>query len=77
MLPSQIQFVPAFKMLPPPVGLFLYISKLVQLQNPTLIMSQDTVAPTTFCSGGYFPIVCYQYPSNDPGEAVRNIQVRN
>ena len=58
-----------------PVGLFVYISRLVQLQNPTLLMTPDIVAPIQFCSGETFPIVCHQYPTNDPVEAARYIKV--
>ena len=58
-----------------PVGLFVYISKLVQLQNPTLLFTQDIVVPIPFCSGEYFPITCHQYPPSDPLEAVGHIKV--
>ena len=73
--PLQIQLIPR-KMFPPPVGLFLYISKLVQLQNPTLIMTHDAVAPTSFCSGEYFPVMCHQYSSVNTEDTVSYVQVR-
>ena len=48
-----------------PIKLFLYISKLLHLPSPTLLLREDETIPMEMCLGNALPIVCIQYGSAD------------
>ena len=48
-----------------PMQLFLYISKILQLPSPTLLLKEDETIPMEMCNGSAFPIACIQYRSDD------------
>ena len=58
--PSFIQFL-------------LFISKLINLHNPLLILTQEENIPLPLCNGTAFPIICFQYPSGDNGYLVEEL----
>ena len=46
------------------VQFFLFISKLINLRNTLLIMTEEETVPLSFCSGLSFPIICSQYSAS-------------
>ena len=56
-----------------PISLFLYISKLIHLQNPLLLMSENEVIPVPFCTGVSLPIACHQYSAGDMIHAAKQL----
>ena len=49
------------------VQFFILVSKLINLQNPLLIMTEDEIIPLSFCNGNTFAIICSQYPAKNSG----------
>ena len=47
-----------------PFRLFLYLSKLIHLQNPVLLLREYEDIPLSFCSGKFFPVTCSQYDAS-------------
>ena len=48
-----------------PISLFLYISNLIHVQNPLLLLTEHETIPMPFCTGVSFPITCQQYGIGD------------
>ena len=49
------------------VQFFLFLSKLINLRNTLLIMTEEETVPLPFCSGISFPIICSQYSASESG----------
>ena len=56
------------------IQLYLHLSKIINLHNPLLLMTEEEEVPTQFCGGIYFPIVCSRYSANDVSEIAHQIQ---
>ena len=54
--------------------LFLYLSKLINMQNTLLLMTDEEDVPTQLCEGLSFPIVCSQYSISDSDVIANQIQ---
>ena len=48
-----------------PIQLFLYLSKLMHLQNPLVVMTEHEEIPAQFCAGESFPVACMQYGASN------------
>ena len=48
-----------------PIQLFLHLSKLINLHNTSLIMTDEEQIPLQFCRGTYFPIICQHYDATE------------
>ena len=57
-----------------PIQFFLHLSKLINLHNTTLIMTNEEQIPLQFCSGAYFPITCQHYDATDSNEIADQLQ---
>ena len=57
-----------------PIQLFLHLSKLINLPNPSLIMTNEEQIPSQFCSGAYFPIICQHYDAGESNEMADQLQ---
>ena len=55
------------------VQFLLFISKLINLHNPLLIMTEEETIPKSLCSGMSFPIMCSQYPASESGYMLENL----
>ena len=49
------------------VEFFLFITKLINLHNTLLIMTEEQTFPMSFCNGMSFPVICSQYPESESG----------
>ena len=58
---------------PSVVQFFLFISKLLNLHNTLLIMTEEETIPLSFCNGTSFPIICSQYPASESGPMLENL----
>ena len=47
------------------ITLFVHISKMLQMQNPVMVMTGYDEQPASFCSGYFFPITCHYYEMDD------------
>ena len=55
---------------------FLYLSKFIHSQNPSLLMTDQEVIPEHFCSGAYFPVGCIQYEAGDITEVAEQLRYK-
>ena len=56
------------------IKLFLYISKLIHLQNPLLLLTEKDTIPRSFCSGISFPVTCTLYQADEIKSLSRLVQ---
>ena len=55
------------------VQFFLFLSKLINLHNPLLIMTEEETIPLPLCNGLSFPIICSQYSASESGHMLENL----
>ena len=55
------------------IKLYLYLSKIIHLHNPLLLLTEEEDIPIQFCSGISFPIICTQYSVSDRDEIAHHI----
>lgn len=60
-----------------PLELFLYISKLVQLQNPILLMTEEESIQAEFCLDASFPLSCRVSGSGETLDHLESNQVED
>ena len=58
------------------VQFLLSVSRLINLHNTLLIMTEEETIPMPICEGISSPIVCLQYPENEGGKALEIILSR-
>ena len=56
------------------IQFFIYLSKLINMHNPLLLMTEEENIPIQFCSGMSFPIICSQYSVSDISDITDQIQ---
>ena len=63
-----------YTMLSSPIQLFLTLSKLINLHNPLLLMTQEEQIPLSFCTGTSLPIICSHYAASESSDVAEMIQ---